>query len=165
MRRALPFINLLGPDAVIQLSRLWLPLGRRVLIIGGQLHGAQLAAFLVKRGRRITMVDESDRLGEGISIVYKQRLLDWLEGRGSALYKQTRVTQISGKRATLQGEDGKETVVDFDTAIVVLPTVPNPELAELLRKEVAEVHSIGDSLEPRLILGAIASGAKVGNSI
>lgn len=165
MRKAMPFINLFGPDAIIQLSRLWLPLGRRVLIIGGQLHGAQLAAFLVKRGRRITMVDESDHLGDGISIVYKQRLLDWLEGRGSALLRQTRVTEISGKRATLESRDGVQKTVEFDTAIVVLPTVPNPELADLLRKEVSEVHSIGDGLEPRLILGAIASGAKVGNSI
>ncbi len=33
-----------------RLTRLWMPVARSVIVIGGTLHGCELAEFLVKRG-------------------------------------------------------------------------------------------------------------------
>ena len=36
---------------------IWMPLGKRVVIIGGGIQGCELAEFLVKRGRKVTIVE------------------------------------------------------------------------------------------------------------
>ena len=45
------FIKFFGPKYLRMLTRLWMPLGKKVVIIGGSIQGCELAEFLVKRGR------------------------------------------------------------------------------------------------------------------
>lgn len=45
------------PDRLRRLSRLWMPVGRRVTVIGGGLVGVELAAFLAERGRKVTLLE------------------------------------------------------------------------------------------------------------
>src|SRR5690606_24904924 len=47
-----------NPDKVRKASRLWMPLGDRIVIVGGELVGLELAEFLHERGRQVTVVDE-----------------------------------------------------------------------------------------------------------
>ena len=47
-RRALGFAS---PETLRRLTRWWMPLGRRVVIIGGAIHGCELAEFLTKRAK------------------------------------------------------------------------------------------------------------------
>jgi 2,4-dienoyl-CoA reductase (NADPH2) len=60
-RQVKPFLRLLGVRLLDRLTHLWLPVGRRVVIIGGGFHGCEIAEFLVKRGRRVTILEESSR--------------------------------------------------------------------------------------------------------
>ena len=50
-------------EAIQNLSRLWMPLGKRVAIVGGGLVGLELAEFLVDRGRQVTVLEEGPSLG------------------------------------------------------------------------------------------------------
>ena len=65
-RKVTPYLRLLGPELLGWITRFWLPVGKRVVVIGGLLHGCQVAAFLVKRGRHVTIIEASDQVGEGI---------------------------------------------------------------------------------------------------
>ena len=56
------FLRLLPPRLLSWLTRFWMPIGEKVIIMGGAIQGCQLAEFLVKRGRKVTVVEESDQV-------------------------------------------------------------------------------------------------------
>lgn len=49
-----------------------------MIIIGGALQGCELAEFLIKRGRNVTIVDTIETLGEGVPELKKLRFFNWL---------------------------------------------------------------------------------------
>ena len=79
------FLKLFGPDTLRWLSRFWMPLGKRVIIIGGAIQGCELAEFLVKRGRKVTVVDTAEELCELMPVRNKIKLLKWLPEKGAIL--------------------------------------------------------------------------------
>ena len=74
-----------GPKLLRRLSHLYMPIGKRVIIIGGQMHGCETAEFLVKLGRRVTVIETSEALGKGAPQVSRPRLLWWLAKKGVLL--------------------------------------------------------------------------------
>ncbi|AIT82195.1 hypothetical protein JI59_22010 (plasmid) [Novosphingobium pentaromativorans US6-1] len=44
-------------DLVRRATHAWMPIGDKVVIIGGELVGVELAEFLMERGRQVTVVD------------------------------------------------------------------------------------------------------------
>lgn len=164
-RRVEPYLNLLGPKLLGWLTKFWLPVGKRVVVIGGLLHGCQVAAFLVKRDRHVTIVEASDQLGEGIPVAMKPRLLDWLAEKGVAMLTGAECTEITDEGVTIQTKEGTVKTIVADTIITALPPGPNPKLSQTLADVVPEVYPIGDCGESRLILQAIADGSRVGHSI
>ncbi|MBS0467063.1 MAG: FAD-dependent oxidoreductase, partial [Proteobacteria bacterium] len=49
--------------ALQNLSKLWMPLGKRVVVIGGGLVGLELAEFLLARGRQVTVLEPGTHPG------------------------------------------------------------------------------------------------------
>ena len=164
-RKAAPFLGLLGAKLLGWATRFWLPVGNRVVIMGGQLHGCQLAAFMVKRGRRVTIVESSDQLGDGISIVLKNRLLGWLRKKGTIILTGVEFKEITDAGLVIRTPEGETATIAADSIITALPPASNPQLARDLQGLVPEIHAIGDCTESRLILQAIADGARVGHAI
>ena len=164
-RKVTPYLRLFGPRLLGWLTRFWLPVGKRVVIIGGLLHGCQVAAFLVKRGRHVTIVEASDQPGEGIPVAMKPRLLDWLAEKGVAILTGAECREITDEGIIVRTKEGTVKTVIADTVITALPPGSNPALAKALEGVVPEVYPVGDCCESRLILQAIADGARVGHSI
>jgi len=50
-----PLLNILGPRTLRWLTKIWMPIGKSVVIIGGAIQGCELAEFLVKRRRHVTI--------------------------------------------------------------------------------------------------------------
>jgi len=158
-------LTFLGPRLLGWLTRFWLPVGRRVVIMGGQIHGCQVAEFLVKRGREVTVVDTSNELGTGIVYVNKPRLLDWLVKKGATMLTEVKYDKITNKGLTVVTRRGEKQTVEADTIIVVTPPVPNTEFFKTLEGKVPEVFIVGDCKEARLILDAISDGFRVGYTV
>jgi len=164
-RKVTPYLRLLGPQLLGWISRFWLPVGKRVVVIGGLLHGCQVTAFLVKRGRQVTIVEASDRVGEGISVAMKPRLLDWLAEKGVAILAEAECREITDDGVVVRTKDGTVRTVPADNVITALPALSNPALSKALEGVVPEVYAVGDCGESRLILQAIADGSRVGHSL
>lgn len=164
-RKVTPYLRLLGPRVLGWITRFWLPVGKRVAVIGGLLHGCQVSAFLVKRGRHVTIVEASDQLGEGIPVAMKQRLLDWLAEKGVVMLTGAECQEITEQGIIVRTRDGTVRTVNADTVITALPSLPNPALSKALEGLVPEIYSVGDCGESRLILQAIADGSRVGHGI
>jgi 2,4-dienoyl-CoA reductase (NADPH2) len=163
------FLQITGTKLLSDLSKLWLPmLGKRVLIIGAKMHGCQTAAFLVKRGRKVTIVDSGprDEIGDGlVEIFLKPYLLYWLEDHGVQIIPEVTYRGITSEGLTVATNEGRTRVLAADTIVVALPLLPNSALAEAMQGTAGEVLTIGDSREPGLIFDAIADGARTGRAI
>jgi 2,4-dienoyl-CoA reductase (NADPH2) len=164
-RRAKVFINLFGPVLLGSLSKLWLPLGKKVVIIGGSIQGCETAAFLVKRGRKVTIVEESTRLGANLLSQYRLKLLSWLAAKGVAALTDIALNEITDKGLVVAMKDGQQKTLEADTIVVALPPKPNDGLVNELKGKVTEVYQIGDCKEPRLIVDAIGDASRICHAI
>jgi 2,4-dienoyl-CoA reductase (NADPH2) len=154
-----------GPKILGKLTKLWMPIGKRVIIIGGAVQGCQLAEFLVKRGRAVTIVDAAEELGEGMTGDDKTQLFAWFKQRGTATLNPVQYERITDKGLDIITKDGERRTLEADTIIVALPFQPNTDLLESLQGKVPEVYAIGDCREPHLMVEAIADGWTIGSTI
>ena len=95
----------------------------------------------------------------------KPRLLDWLAEKGVAILAETECREITDDGVIVRTKDGTVRTVLADNVITALPALSNPALSKALEGVVPEVYAAGDCGESRLILQAIADGARVGHSI
>lgn len=160
------FLRLFGPNVLRWLTRFWMPLGKRVVIIGGAIQGCELAEFLVKRGRKVTIVDTSEELCDMMPVRNKIKLLKWLPMKGASLISGIKeYVEINQEGLTVITGEGKRQTIEADTIVTALPLRPNPELLNALQGKVPEIYNIGDCREPGLIISAVADGYRVANSI
>ena len=166
LHRMLKFlIKFMGPKTVRWLTKLWMPIGKRVVIIGGDIQGCELAEFLVKRGRKVTIVDTADALGEGMISHLKLQLFWWFRKKGVSMMPGVKPVAITDKGLTVLTKEGYKQTIEADTIVPAIPMKPNTELFKSLQGKVPEIYTIGDCSNPRLIVDAIADGWKIANSI
>jgi 2,4-dienoyl-CoA reductase (NADPH2) len=165
-RRLKGFLRFFSPKVLRWLTNFWMPLGKKVVIMGGNIQGCQTAEFLVKRGRKVTIVDTAPEIGEGLLETYvKPHLLDWLEVKGVVMLPGVNYEGITDKGLTITTKEGKKQTIEADTIVTALPLQPNTELLKSLKGSAPEVYAIGDCQEPHLIVDAIADGARIARVI
>ncbi len=163
-QRSKRFLNLFGPQLLGWLSKLWLPVGKSVVIVGGLIYGCETAEFLVKRGRKVTIVEESGELGTRILDAHRPKLLAWLARKGTSMHTSAKYEEITDQGLVIS-KNGQKQLLKADTIIIALPPKPNQEFLEGLKNLVPEVYQVGDSKEPRLIVDAVGDGSRIGRAI
>jgi 2,4-dienoyl-CoA reductase (NADPH2) len=152
--------------AVRSLTKYYLPLGKNVVVIGGALQGCELAEFLVKRGRNVTIVEQADMLGEGMVDAVLFSLMIWFEKKGVQMISGVKeYVEITDKGLTIIDRDGATRTLQADTFVSALPLESNDELLSALQKKVAEVYPIGDAGKPGLIRDAIGAGLRAARTV
>ncbi len=160
------FLKLFSPKTLRWLTNFYMPVGKNVVIMGGNIQGCQTAEFLVKRGRQVTIVDTAEEIGDGLlDIFVKPHLLNWLDEKGVAMFSGVKYEEITDKGLTITDKEGKKQTLEADTIVTALPLKPNTEFIKSLEGVVSEVHAIGDCREPHLIVDAIAEGARIARVI
>lgn len=155
----------LGPRALGWLTKLWLPIGKGVLIIGSGMQGCELAEFLAKRGRRVTLVDEAQEPGEGIIDRHKMRLFEWMSLKGVTMINGVHYQRVTDSGLAVVTKDGESKIIEADTIIPMAQIVPQAEHLGGFDAQTIETFPIGDCREPGLIVDAVADGARVGRAI
>jgi len=159
------FLKFFGPKILRSLSRLWMPIGKRVVIIGGGIQGCELAEFLVKRHRKVTIVDSTDTLGGDMIQHLKQQLFWWFREKGVVMLPGVQLVAITEKGLTVLTKEGYKRTIEADSIVPAVPMKANTELFDTVKKKFPEVHTVGDCGNPRLIVDAVADGWRVGNEI
>jgi 2,4-dienoyl-CoA reductase (NADPH2) len=164
------FLRFTGPKALRWGTRFALPLmlGKDVVVIGGRLHGCQTAEFLVKRGRRVTIVDTclQEQIGDGLLETFmKPWLLLWLEEKGVEILPEVKYEEISRDGLVVTTKDGTRRTLRADKIITALPLLADPEFVDRFRGTATEVYALGDTREPGVIFDAVADGARIGRAI
>ena len=157
-------MRLFGPRLLEKLTHVFLPVGKRVVVLGGQIEGVQGAVFLKKRGREVTIIEESASIGGGIPERFLQRIEPWFRKKGVEVLTESRAEAITDDGVKVRLKDGTQKFVPCDSVMVLMPQVPDTALTESLQGIVAEVHVIGSSLgaENGLLKHALLDGRRVG---
>jgi 2,4-dienoyl-CoA reductase (NADPH2) len=156
---------LLGPKLLGWLTKFWLPLGKNVVIMGGQMKGCQMARFLVNRGRKVTILESAEQIGTGVPYIIKPKLLAWLAENGVTILSGVKYGEITDEGIFVTTKDGKRELIVADTILNVAPPTQGNEFFEALKKRIPGVYMIGDGMESASIIEAIAEGSRIGHAI
>lgn len=154
-----------SPEAVRQATRLWMPVGDEVAIIGGELVGLELAEFLHERGRKVTVIEEAPQMGRGLSPARRGVMLDEMRHEGMPLHAGVSDISIGDKSVRFTASDGTAHDVRSDTVIIAKGAEPNTGLYDELMAAGIEAHMVGDCQGVGYIIGAVRNAADVAAAI
>ncbi len=160
------FSRFIDPYSLRKLSKVRMPVGKKVVVIGGAIQGCELAEFLTKRGRKVTIVDKAEQIGEGMVGVFLAHLEAWFEKKGVTVISGVKeYVEITKKGLVIVTKEGKKETLEADTIVPALPLTANVGLLEALKKKVAEVYAIGDCIQPGLIVDAIGTALRTARTV
>jgi 2,4-dienoyl-CoA reductase (NADPH2) len=151
-----------SPRRLRVLSHRYMPIGERVVIIGGGLVGIELAEFLAARNRQVTVLEEGEIFALQMAHPRRWRVLHDVRKAGVELVGRARVDRITERSVdfSVSADDDKVEThsVEAASVIVTLGLEPNPNLAARLKSSNARVVSVGDCTGVGYIEGAIREG-------
>ena len=136
-------------------SKYWMPIGERVVIIGGELVGLELAEFLAHRGRKVTVLEETSRVGKGLPLVRRFRVVDECRELGVAMVTNAGDFRIGDHVVTYRNDGGQDRSVRADTVIVAQGATGDQSLADSLEAAGFAVQLVGDCTGVGYIEGAM----------
>lgn len=150
-----------SPEMARRASELWMPIGKRVVVIGGDLVGLELAEFLAHRGRTVAVVDDVEKFGKGLYPVRRGALLDELQSAGVPLVAGASEIAIGADAVTCRDAEGNALSLPADNVILAKGATAELTLAEQLRAAGLEVHTVGDCNGVGYIAGAMKDASEL----
>ncbi|MFD1505886.1 FAD-dependent oxidoreductase [Georgenia yuyongxinii] len=143
------------------------PLGKRVVVCGGGLSGADFALEIAEQGHEVTIVEMAEDIARDMFSINKVSLDRSLAEAGVRVLTGTRVTAITDSGVDADGPDGSVSL-EADTVVAAFGVRPARELVEALtaRDDVTDrVYAMGDCVDPRKVGDAINEGYELAYSI
>jgi len=135
-----------------------------VIVVGGGLVGCETALWLAHQGRRVSIVEALSELSVGIHHANRVMLLDMLKDKKVICLTRAELREIIDDGIIILDENSREKTIPCETVALALGLEPKRELYAALRKNVYELHLIGDCREPRRIMHAIWDAFYVASS-
>ena len=160
-------LKYLTPLQLQKLTHYYMPVGKSAAVVGGLLHGCELTEFLTKRGRKVVMVHNGPKseLGKGMTADDLQNLWPWLRKHDVPIYSDAKYDRVTGEGMTITTQEGDALSLKVKSILTTQNMAPNLDLVNQLKGIVPEIHNIGSSREPGLIVDAVREGAKLGYAI
>jgi 2,4-dienoyl-CoA reductase (NADPH2) len=161
------FLKFFSSAQMEKLSKIFMPVGKSVVVMGGTLHGCELAEYLTKRNRKVAMVHNGpdEELGDRMTIDDMDNLWPWLKQNHVPIWSDVEYLNINSKGLEISLNDRRKFIIRGKNIISTQEWEPNNDLADQFKDLVAEIHVIGSCREPGLIVDAMKEGAEIGCSI
>ncbi|MBM9459832.1 FAD-dependent oxidoreductase [Nocardioides sp. zg-536] len=150
----------LGPDA--------LPVGRRVVVLGGRLAAVELAETLARAGRLVALLHTGDEVATEVGAKRRTEHMDRLDALGVTVHVGCVVEAITPDGVRYVPAHGRPRDLPADAVVLAGDVVPDEGVGEALRTGLAQagldvaVHTVGDAaLGLGLIRGATAGAARL----
>lgn len=160
--RSLGLLN--SADRIRSLSKTWMPVGKRVVVIGGGLVGLELAEFLAERGRLVTVLEEGPHMGLPMAMPRRWTAVNKATKHGVALVRNAIVVSIDKVSVRYRSGDS-DFEVRGDTVIVASQVEPDTSLADALKDLGVRVQVVGDAVTVGYIEGAMHAAHKVAREL
>jgi pyruvate/2-oxoglutarate dehydrogenase complex dihydrolipoamide dehydrogenase (E3) component len=140
--------------------------GNKVVIMGGGMLGCEMADFLARKGKSVTVVEMLDVMMKEMNpSIVRGALLVILALERVNLMVDSKVVKITKKGLIVRNKMGKREMINADTIVLAVGCHSNNELSQALKGKIPEVHVVGDLVKPRHILEAIGEGFRVALNI
>jgi 2,4-dienoyl-CoA reductase-like NADH-dependent reductase (Old Yellow Enzyme family)/thioredoxin reductase len=138
-----------------------LPIGEKVVIVGGGDIGCETADWLANPKREITVLEVLPEVLTRMKKIPKERLLSRLSEKGVTIFTETQLTSIEKTSVRLRKADGEEFALQADQVILAIQAEPENRLIEGLKGKVKEVIAVGDAASPGDLGHALRSATEV----
>lgn len=137
--------------------------GQSVLIVGGGLVGLETAEYLLTQNRRVTVVEMTDKAGEGLHPSIQYFLFRSLQEHQVPVLTNTKVRKFTKDGAVCDTPEGSRQLSGFDMAVLAVGARAHNPLGQALIQAFGEdkVHIIGDAKSPRRIVDAVEEAARL----
>jgi 2,4-dienoyl-CoA reductase (NADPH2) len=158
-----PGQRLVRPSLVRAATRAWLPLGRRVAIVGGDLVAVELAEFLAHRGRLVAVLEPGDTIAPEVGWKRRSEHMHRLDRLGVTVHVASEVERIARDGLWFRPSGAGSRHLAADSVVLAGALEPDLSLYDALvdRLPGVEVTAIGDSTGLGLIRKAVEDGARV----
>lgn len=125
--------------------------GKRVVIIGGGLVGAELADQLSFYGSEVTIVEMFDEIASEAQINVRHQLMARLKNRGVAMLTRTKVIARTQAGVKIEASDGTTQLLDnIDSVVLAVGSRSKRELVDELVGYSGIVKVLGDAAEVKI---------------
>jgi 2,4-dienoyl-CoA reductase (NADPH2) len=164
-KRVKPWLRRFGPEFLGRATRYYLPMGKKVVVVGAGLHGMEVAEYLVKRGRTVTIVEPTDVIGEGVIDFRLGLTLDWFAAQGVRIITGARDIEVTKSGLKFKDKEGNKVELEADTVVPTSPLEPDDELYEKLEGKLPELYLIGDARQAGMIVHAVRAGFQTAKAL
>ncbi|MEA1958049.1 MAG: FAD-dependent oxidoreductase [Chloroflexota bacterium] len=134
--------------------------GDNIVVVGGGLVGCETAEYLADKGKKVTIVEMLDRMGNDIGLTIRWIVMQRLHNAGIKWFTSATVESIAGSRVRAN-KQCTTMFFDADTVVLAVGMKPRERLTGSLIEEFGEgipIMSIGDCAEAGKIFQATRSG-------
>ena len=121
--------------------------GKKVLVIGGGMTGAETAAFLGEHFRNVTIVEMLPDIATDVQMGVKLTLMKELNESGVQFMTSTKVTEILADGVIGEKDGVKLELKGFDSVVLALGAKAYNPLEDKIKDKVKEIYLIGDALK------------------
>jgi 2,4-dienoyl-CoA reductase (NADPH2) len=148
------------PRLFARLAGFGFPFGKRIIILGGGFAGCELADFLADKGKQVTVIGETTRVGEGIGASTRWVVRSRLKAKAKFIERAS--VEITGARTLRVSHDETVEELSADTIVLARPLLENRELEDALNNAGIRVIRVGDGASPGQVKEAVAAGFQAG---
>lgn len=139
---------------------------QKVAVLGGGMVGCEVAEFLAEKGNQVSIVEMLPTLASDMEPLNRAGLMERLAELKLPTFTEKEVMEIITSGAVLlDRKTGKKEAIAADTFVVAMGAKSVRGLADDLEGKVANLHVIGDAMEPRLIIEAVYEGSLAGRQV
>ena len=139
--------------------------GDRVIVLGGNQAGLQIADFLAEKGREVVVLHRGDHFAEEMSANDRTYLRERLKRDEVRLYKKIVIKKFlpAGVVCLAGGEEVR--LEGYEDLVISEGMKSIRKAAELFAGLEVEVHTIGDAKNPRALLDSQAEADELGRAL
>lgn len=139
-------------------------IGKRVVILGAGLVGIELGLHLISKGRKVKVIEMTDRINDGGNFLHILGLKVEINKRGLEIDFNTKAKEIKADSVVCQYAD-REKAIDADTVIYAVGQKPLRKEAISMNFCAPEFYQIGDCVTPRNITSATSEAYMIARNL
>jgi len=129
-------------------------IGDNIVIVGAGLVGCETAVVLAQKGKKVTIVEMTDKiLPEPVFIQNLMMLNQLLQHPNITTNVSSKLISIEDNSITIN-KDGTDEEINCDTVVLAMGFAPNDKIYNNL-KDKLDIVNIGDSIKARKVLDAV----------
>jgi len=139
-------------------------IGNTSVIIGAGLVGLELAVYLSQLGKRVAVLEATERVSDGGNFLHMKGVFVQLKKYGVNIEFSIKAIEIS-PRGALCVKNGVQRLYPADTVIYAIGMKPFQDEAAAFGRAAPEFYQIGDCLSAKNIINATSAGFNAARNV